>query len=412
MNLFKNSIQVFITRLFKLAISMGTGIFLARWLQPEGRGAYSLITQFHLIIVAFSGMSIGYASIHLSADNRFTIKEQVSNGIFSSLILSFFACSVVLVFQNQINHFFPFKGLVLFAVIVLVPISILDSYWRAILQSKYKFVWINKLELIQAITFTIGLMILYFYFQASVTNVIIIWSISILICFGILTKMIIALSPINFNYNYKIFREHIIFGIKAHLSTVIGLLSLRFDQYLLGYMTNNSEVGKYAVAVTISELLWFIPSSVAFVLLPRMSHQSKSESAASIKAICWSVLLVSSISALILAAIARPFITFGFGKIYTDSIMALWLMLPGAVAICITTVITPFFLGRFAKPHLGAIVALFSLVSNILLNLFLIPRYGINGAAISSSISYVVAALVNILLFTKACNILKHDTIL
>lgn len=53
------------------------------------------------------------------------------------------------------------------------------------------------------------------------------------------------------------------------------------------------------------------------------------------------------------------------------------------------------------KPQIGTYAALISLAVNIPLNLWLIPRWGISGAAFASSIAYIVATLVVITAFCK-----------
>ncbi|ADI84691.1 flippase [Geobacter sulfurreducens] len=400
----KSSSYVFLAKLLKLSISLGTGIFLARWLQPEGRGVYSLITQFHLMTVAFSGMSIGYATIHFSGDNRYSAAEQVSNSVFSAIIFSILPCSLVILSYSKINALLSLDKSIFLLIAILIPISILDSSLRAVLQSKYRFVWLNLLDIIQITVLGVGLIVGYFFLKASIVHAIVIWSISLCLPFFILLRMVSSVTHLSFKFDREIFKKHFQFGLKAHLSTVIGLLSLRFDQYLLGYLTNAAEVGKYSVAVSMSELLWHIPSSVSFVLLPRMAQAGKKESVFIVKRTCLWVFIILFVSALILAIGAKPLIHYAFGDSYRASIEALWLLLPGVIAVGITTVTTPYFLGRLGKPHLGAFVAAISLTTNLLLNLLLIPRLGMNGAAISASISYCFATILNLYLFYKSCS--------
>ena len=403
MTLVKNSAKVFSTRILRLIISLATGIILARWLQPEGRGAFSLITQLIQFAVAIGGMSIGYATIHFSGSGKYTTEEQVANSSFSAIVFSSLVCIIIIVAQPLMNRLFPFNYHDMIIILLIIPVAMFDSYLRAVLQSKYQFTSINRLEVFQVILFAIAIVTCAYTFRPFAYNAVIAWGISLLISFIVLTRIVSRMAPIHLRFERTLFKEHLSFGAKAHLTTVVGLLSLRFDQYILGALTNTSEVGKYAVAVSLAELLWVIPSSVSFVLLPMASHDNIMDSIRQIKRACLSVLGISIVTAVALALIAKPLIVYGFGESYRDSIRALMILLPGMVAVSITTVTTPFFLGKLGKPYLGAIVAAVSLVTNIVLNFILIPTYGLVGACVSSTISYILATLVNIAIFNNVC---------
>ena len=411
MTLAKNSAKVFTTRIFRLVVSVAIGVILARWLQPEGRGAFSLVTQFHQFAVAIGGMSIGYATIHFSGTDKYSTEAQVANSSFSAILFSSLVCIFIVVTQPLLNRLFPFSFTIMLVIMMLVPIIMFDTYLRAVLQSKYQFTSINQLEVLQVILFAIGIFVCAFFYKPSVVYAVSAWGISSLLAFIVLIRIILQMTPIHIRFDRILFMEHLGFGAKAHLSTVIGLLSLRFDQYILGALTNTGEVGKYAVAVNLAELLWFIPSSVSFVLLPMVSHDNPIDSIRQIKKTCLSVLVISLVMAAILAVIAKPLILFGFGESYRDSIKSLMILIPGMVAVSVTTITTPFFLGKLGKPHLGAIVAAVSLGTNLILNIWLIPLYGLVGVSVASSLSYIAAAIVNYVLFSAMCNKCSFDSI-
>ena len=396
-----SSLHVFCTRVLRLVISFAASILIARWLQPEGRGAYSLITQFHLIAVAFGAMSVGHATIHFSGNERYNVSAQVSNALVSSVILSFLTCIAIVVFRGWLCRIIPLNSIILIILLIVIPISILDGYLRSILQSQYKFSWINIIEILQAVTFSGAIILLYTFVQPSLDKVIYAWMVSLLVGFVIVFWMLIKIAPVKLTINWRIFREHLSFGTKAHFSTVIGLLSLRFDQYILSYMTDKASVGIYSVAVTIAELILFLPDSVSFILLPKTAHDNNVESRKLIIKTCWYVTGISAVTACILALLAIPLVHYAYGTSYHDSLIALWILLPGMVAFGVSTITTPYFLGKLGKPHLGAIVAIVSLLSNIALNIVLIPIFKVNGAALSSTFSYFLATLVNLYLFNR-----------
>ena len=61
-------------------------------------------------------------------------------------------------------------------------------------------------------------------------------------------------------------------------------------------------------------------------------------------------------------------------------------------------VLSRYIVGR-GRPGVGTIILVAGLAANIACNVVLIPRYGIDGAAASSSISYIFTAILTLLVF-------------
>ena len=80
--------------------------------------------------------------------------------------------------------------------------------------------------------------------------------------------------------------------------------------------------------------------------------------------------------------------------------MPLWLLMPGVVALSISKVLSGDLAGRGLLQY-GAYASAISLVVTVICDLLLIPRWGIVGAAIASSLSYCSAALLVLFFYTK-----------
>lgn len=401
MNIARSSAQIFLTRGVRLAITFATGILMARWLQPEGRGAYSLVSQFVVLAAAFGGMSINQSTIHFSGSARFTTDEQVSNAVSSTIIFSVISCAAILAFSGPLGAVVPLGGAVTAAVLILVPVLILDAYLRGVLQSLYRFHWLNGLEIFQAAILAALVFLCYSYEPSSYEKALYLLLIAAAISLAALLVLVKRLAAIRLRFNPLIFREHLSFGLKAHLSTIMGLLCLRLDQYILGYLTDRAAVGKYAIAVSLAELVLFLPASVAFVLLPRAAHVPEGELVETIKKSCLIVFGISLATAAVLSLISSPLILYGYGEEYGESVNALRLLLPGTVFLSVAAVTTPYFLGRLGKPYIGAIVAAVLLIVNTALDFLLIPIFGINGASIASSVAYFIATCLNLFFFFR-----------
>lgn len=172
-----------------------------------------------------------------------------------------------------------------------------------------------------------------------------------------------------------------------------ALIYLRIDKVMLGKMVGTRSVGIYSVAAGLSEIWYFIPLAAAATLYPSMIR-SKSLGKQVYEqriGLTFSLLGWLGICTAFLISIATvPLIINLFGTDYSRSIDVLRIHIWSAPAM---------FMGAFLSKWLIIENHLFfSLIrhglgamTNILLNIWLIPTMGVEGAAIATVVSYIVA---------------------
>ena len=100
-------------------------------------------------------------------------------------------------------------------------------------------------------------------------------------------------------------------------------------------------------------------------------------------------MLIASGASIVIAAAAPLVLPWLFGDAFEDSVEALWLLLPGTVALAGSKVLTSYIFSR-GRPLVNTVITAAGLVVTLVTNLALIPWLGVNGAAIASSIAYGV----------------------
>jgi len=178
------------------------------------------------------------------------------------------------------------------------------------------------------------------------------------------------------------------------LSGVMITIYMKIDQVMLGNMSDIREVGNYAAAAKVSSIWYFLPTAICSSVFPaiiRAKERSKQEYYSRLQQLYDLVAWIS-------IAIAIP-MTFFSGYLMTTLLGEEYVTAGTILALHIWA--APFvFLGvargkwlvaenltRFslAATSLGAI-------TNVLLNLFLIPSSGGSGAALATIISYAIAS--------------------
>jgi O-antigen/teichoic acid export membrane protein len=191
-------------------------------------------------------------------------------------------------------------------------------------------------------------------------------------------------------------------GWVGQISAVAYFLLLRLDQGLLEYFRGAGEVGIYSLAVYMGEMLWLLPGA----LTPILVHTSAtSASDPDRDRTAWRAvrlgILITFAAAVPLYLLAEPLLSFLAGGQYDASGAALKALLPGIVAFAPGAVLAGDFIGR-GKPHWNTQASALTVVINIALGLYLIPRHGAVGAAYSSSIAYFFGSVVMVLRFHQA----------
>jgi O-antigen/teichoic acid export membrane protein len=111
---------------------------------------------------------------------------------------------------------------------------------------------------------------------------------------------------------------------------------------------------------------------------------------------------------IILGVLASQLIPFIYSENYISSILPFILLLPGIVFFSLSKIIGSYFFA-IDMTHYNAISSTIAFVINIVLNLILIPKIGIVGAAISTLISYSIGSLVHVFFFIQNTNTKNYN---
>jgi O-antigen/teichoic acid export membrane protein len=196
-------------------------------------------------------------------------------------------------------------------------------------------------------------------------------------------------------------REGLLVGIRGQLGNVTSLFTYRLDVFIVNHFLNAVEVGIYAVGVTVSESLWQIPQAVATAIFPRTARTANSSSPApdgdwssqrnaSSSFSCLilrQVFLISCVSGALLALASPIAIPLFFGSRFADAVPVIWWLMPGTVALAMAKVCASDLAGR-GKTTYASVAGFAALMVTVALDLVLIPRMGIRGAALASSCAY------------------------
>lgn len=200
------------------------------------------------------------------------------------------------------------------------------------------------------------------------------------------------------------------------ISSAIVILYMKVDQLMLGYIIDNQEVGIYVAATRLSEAWYIIGITLVGSYFPKLLHVLKDkgddvfymEIIRMAKPLIWCAILL----ALVVTSISEILIQFIYGSEFTRSAQVLLITIWAVPFVYVGTISTKIYINN-SQAHLVLYRSVTGLFLNVLLNLFLINRFGALGAAIGTLVAQIGACyLFNLCTKDKTVFFLQTDILI
>ena len=400
----KNTLITIATRTLSLIISTMASIIIARILGPEGKGIYALAFVLPSLLFMFAEFGVSGATVYYVAKGKYSPKDifavNVALSIAVGVLSSILALIIIFFFRDKVVPGVALEYLLL--AVPFIPLYIFQSYTAAILLGLQKIKKYNFSSLVQILVFTLLICVFLWGLHRGVMAVILsslaAYLINNLVLFLLTLKETGGISSrINFSY----LRDSFSYGFKTYLGNIFGTIQSRLGTLLINIFLNPMAVGFYSIARGLAEHLWLISQSAGAILFPRVSSQNNREERKKFTPlICRNVLFVSAVAAIILFFAGSWLIVLLFSDKFLNSIEPFRILLIGVTAISGSIVLGNDLYGR-GKPMLNTYTAALAAGLNVLLNLLLIPRFGIGGAAWAITTTYTITFLVTLAIYSK-----------
>ncbi len=183
-------------------------------------------------------------------------------------------------------------------------------------------------------------------------------------------------------------------GFPIMLSSFATIIYLRIDQVMIEHMLGSEALGKYSAGVKLAEVASFFPGIIAYVLFPTIIEAQKiSAEKAEAEAIkLYRLMYATSLAFSLFMTVAGEWLThIMYGEAYNGSGPVLRVYVWSTVFVFLTIASQAQLLSQAKTVHVVAVRTIVGACANIVLNMLLIPRFGIIGAAWATVISYGVA---------------------
>lgn len=388
----------FIASIANIIIALPITIILGRYLGAGDLGLYRMVATLFGIAMLFAAVGIPAAIIKYVAeyqDDEKKVCRIISSGVFASIMLGFIFFVALFYFSNDLANIFDMPELdELIQVLSFVfPFSLVGSTLLATLNGFRRMKTHAYATIIQSMLMLCATVLLIYigYGVLGVVIGIVISSIgSCLYLVWILKKYLIKLTISQFADNSKMM---LLFGGQTVIANSVNMINYQADTLMVGYFLTKADVGFYGVAVVFAKLLWLIPDSIQRITYPMISEYHGKKMHETVRQVVTLTMKYTACISIIIGTsmliYAKPIIIMVFGDSFIESVPPFYILIIGTMIFGIVKSVNSLFasIGRvdlFAK--MPAVAAIF----NIVLNLLLIPIYGITGAAMATMASLLI----------------------
>ncbi|WP_252699695.1 flippase [Natronosalvus vescus] len=384
-----------------LFIGILTTPILVRLLGSEGYGDYAFVTSALAVILTLTakdGVTSGVRKFMVEDREQEDWKPNVFSFYFhlSALLTVLAAIILFMIGSSGIveltfgEAFITYTYLVALLLISEQMFNLIRATLLGLGAEKYS----ESFTVVQKSTYaTVAIVLVYFGWgvDGALIGRIIGAAFSAFCCFLILSKYINLRAVIRPKFKSLPKKDLISFNFSTLVLVFLTTSLYKVDILMLRPLAGSAQTGYYQGALVIAEFLWFIPHAAQVALLHSMSAEwdqgnletiSKTASQITRYTLQFTVLLIIGLTAL-----AEPFVKLYYGADFTPAVLPLLILLPGTLGFALARPIQSTAHASGELRHL--IIATGSAaVINFVLNLVLIPMYGMYGAAAATSIGY------------------------
>jgi O-antigen/teichoic acid export membrane protein len=424
MNYMKKGIKgVFIISfltLFGNLLGYVTRSILARNLNPSHYGLFYSILSFSMVLLFFSKMGMNTTLVKYVSEFRAKRKfgEMKFVILFSSvlrIISTIFLGILIFIFSKYLaDHYFKHTEataiLIIFSIIIIFIMfnrilsnifnSIHNNLFMGLIEFSQKFFFLFFFLLYIFIGYTTSPLLVTYSYLFSVSIVFIIFIIPAIKQSKILEFKLV--------YSKKLIKKLTFFSAIAFLGSMTTVILGYIDTIMLTSFRSLAEVGVYNVVLPTVMLLAIFGDALKDVALPMVSElwakKMKNKLSQGIQIINKYILMIIVPAALVLIIFPKLIINLLFGSQYISGYFSMQLL---SIGIVFATVAAPGRVFLWGTGHLkeDTKIVVIAAVFNIITNLLLIPRWGIVGAALTTSLSYMITMILVSFKLKKIANI-------
>lgn len=390
---FVNTSWLFFERIVGMAVTFFVGVYVARYLGPSNFGLLSYAASFVGLFATISTLGLDNIVVReLVKDEK--KRDELLGTTFVLKIIGSILVLIIIVIAVRFTNNDNFTNLLIFIIVIgtiFQSFNVINFYFQSKVLSKYTV----YAQIFSSIICAAIKLVLIYFNMSLIYFVIVSLLQSIILASGFIIIYIKQKSSLfNWRINLGLAKRLLKDSWPLMLSGITISIYMKIDQVMIKNMLDAKAVGNYAVAVRLSEVWYFIPMAITSSVFPAIINAKKISEKLYYERLqkLYDLMVWLAIGvALPMTFLANDIITLLFGVQYQYAVNVLRIYIWASVFVFLGVATGKYLIAEnytkisFLRTFMGAII-------NITLNIMLIPKFGINGAAIATVLSQFAVA--------------------
>ena len=387
----KNTAWLFTGQIVGRLLRAAIIIYAARILGAASWGAFSYALSVAAFLTIFSDIGINALLTREGSKNPNERERYLATSFFVKLTFLLMMSAGVLIFINHLTNLPEAVSLMPIALAVFIFDSLRDL-GSAMARALEKM----RIEAVTNIFTNIAITIFGFialYISPTSTSVILAYAAGTLVGFvSIVIPLRRYFRGLTRNFDRSLVKPILATAWPFGLVGLMGAVMINTDVLILGWMREATEVGLYSAAQRPIQLLYIAPSLIATAFFPQLARLA-ADSKEKFSALFEQALAVIYLLALPLALggiiLAKQFIVLLYGTPYAPAYISFAILSATLAVVFPATLICNAIFAHNKQKTFLIYVAL-GIFGNIVLDLLLIPRWGMNGSSAATLINQII----------------------
>jgi len=371
-----------------------TQSILAWNLGPAGRGSLAVCLIYASILYIVFTVACDISAVYFVSSRKFTLSEGIIYTILYATIASVVAIVVGWALLRLPLAFFKQASPGNFRLaLFFIPVSLLSEVLPRLLTAVHRFKLFSLLIIVRSALQLIFTVLFVLILSWGVRGAL--WSFIVTGGASVLIVMVIFWRKFDLKWvrpTGKNFWTMFAFGLRYYPGKLSNKMNLEVAPIILAFFATRAQIGWFAIAARLTQLVEMIPETMTTVLFPRVAGDREGRS----KLVARSARVIGVISGLILlmmAVLAQPIVSIIFSPAFLPAVPFIRILAVGLIVRCMCKVLVPYLIGIDHPGH-----ASFAVIAGVATNLgviwLLLPRVGVIGAPWGMTVGYFVSSAI------------------
>jgi len=401
-DVFHKVMETYVTQILRVGLGLVMTIMVARILGPHGRGLYAVALAIGSLGVQFGNCGLASSNVYYVAKDRRLLAVLAGNALVVSFLVGGVGALATWVAFSLWPKLAPVHGTILSLALVVIPFSLSYTLLQSLLLGVLDVRGYNKIELankVLSVVLVVTLWVFKFITVEAMLSGFVLGQITSFV--WVLRRIRFLAAPARPKLSLSLLLEHVGLASRAYLVLLFSFLVLRVDLLMVQYMLGAERAGQYSVAASMADYVAMLPVVAGTILFPKLSAMTDMrEKLRLVKKAAFFIGILMLPVVILSALLARPLTVVLFGNSYLPATQAFVWLMPGIFFLAIECVAVQF-LNSMGYPCSVVITWLACMSVNISVNFWAIPVYGIVGASLNSSITYILASVLIFWIISK-----------